>query len=177
MMKIRALSANDADAFKALRLEAVQDAPLSFSPSTEEIDSMSAEYCRAQLNAFEYRTVYGAWSRNQLIAIIGVSRDPAKKLRHRANLWGVYTKPPYRGQGVARALLEAVLEALRASGDINTVTLSVNVENMAAKRLYGSAGFVSFGVQRNAMLVDGLPVHEEHMLLELVRRPALQRVA
>jgi ribosomal protein S18 acetylase RimI-like enzyme len=176
-MMIRALSAHNADAFKALRLEAVREAPLSFSPSVEEIEGMSADYCRAQLNAFEYRTVYGAWSRNQLVGIIGLSRDPARKLRHRANVWGLYTKPSYRAQGIARALMQAVLDAANASADITTLTLGVHTENAAAKSLYASFGFAACGILRNALCVDGVYVHEEQMVLELTQAQALRKVA
>jgi [ribosomal protein S18]-alanine N-acetyltransferase len=55
--------------------------------------------------------------------------------------------PVARRKGVARALLERLLESLRADG-AETVHLEVREGNHAARALYRAAGFVEAGLRR-----------------------------
>lgn len=62
--------------------------------------------------------------------------------------------PAYRGRGIARALLQAVIadaEAEKAS----RITLEVRKSNEAAQRLYHSAGFMARGVRKGYYSDDG----------------------
>ncbi|MGE8367843.1 GNAT family N-acetyltransferase, partial [Cupriavidus sp.] len=51
-----------------------------------------------------------------------------------------------------------------ASAQLN---LCVNAENTAAKQLYESLGFATFGIEPRAMVVDGRFYDEQHMVLKL----------
>ena len=165
-MIIRRLRPDDAAAFKELRRDAVQDSPHSFYPNVDEVnDTPIGEFC-AQLQQSEYSYVFGTFKENELVSIIGLRRDARAKVRHKANIWGVYTRPEHRGQGIARRMMETALETARSIPGIALVTLGVHTENTAAKALYTSFGFDTFGVERNSMHVNGHYVHEEHMMLE-----------
>ena len=63
-----------------------------------------------------------------------------------AELGDLAVNPGARGQGVGRALLDAVLEGVRGQG-IRSVFLAVRESNDAARRLYERAGFETVGRQ------------------------------
>jgi len=57
-----------------------------------------------------------------------------------ANVNEVYVAPDYRGNGIAGDLLDRA-EAWAADRDCEHVTLSVNVDNETARRVYESRGY------------------------------------
>jgi len=61
-----------------------------------------------------------------------------------AELKRMWTRPAHRGQGVARAVAEALLDAARAEG-YRVVRLDTLESMSAARALYGSLGFVEIG--------------------------------
>ena len=38
---------------------------------------------------------------DKLVGIVGVRGDARRKIKHRAMIWGVYTKASHRGRGIA----------------------------------------------------------------------------
>ena len=67
---------------------------------------------------------------------------------------GMGLLPPFRGRGLGRQLIDRTLEAARAFG-LTRVELTVRQDNDNAIRLYRKVGFITEGVQRNAIRVDG----------------------
>jgi ribosomal protein S18 acetylase RimI-like enzyme len=72
-------------------------------------------------------------------------RGKAPKFAHRANLWGVFVEPAYRGSGYGRAVVVAALEVARAWPGVDFVDLGVSENAPEALRLYESLGFVAWG--------------------------------
>ena len=120
-----------------------------------------------EIGPSEFRTVYGAFDNGKLIGTVGIWRDAVKKMRHRANVWGVYTRGCYRGQGVSRQFLHIAIDDIRSSCNVEVLYLSVHSRNSAAKALYKSIGFETYGLQRYSMLVHGEYVDEELMDLHI----------
>ena len=60
----------------------------------------------------------------------------------------------YRGQGLGRLLIEDALDKARKGGFVR-VELSVHADNFPAIALYQKVGFVSEGVHRRSVLIDG----------------------
>lgn len=58
-----------------------------------------------------------------------------------AAIGNVYTRPDCRGKGYARAITTEIVSQLRAAG-LPLIVLNVNSENVVARRLYDSLGFV-----------------------------------
>ncbi|MGV1752047.1 N-acetyltransferase family protein [Agrobacterium sp. CG674] len=56
----------------------------------------------------------------------------------------LYLQPRHHGKGIGKRLLQAAL-AICAAKDIETVWLSVNTENSAARQFYMANGFVTIG--------------------------------
>jgi ribosomal protein S18 acetylase RimI-like enzyme len=70
-------------------------------------------------------------------------------------VFGVGLLPQFRGQGIGTKLTRSALAAARAFG-LHRVELTVREHNTGAIELYKKAGFEIEGVQRDAVLVDGV---------------------
>lgn len=71
-----------------------------------------------------------------------------------ADIVSMYVTPDCRRQGLARALMVAILCELSKNGTIKDVRLAVNVEQQAAIRLYENVGFRAIGTE-NDLMGDG----------------------
>jgi ribosomal protein S18 acetylase RimI-like enzyme len=99
--------------------------------------------------------------------MVGFYRDPHLKAKHKGIIWGVYVSESWRGRGIGRALLSALLEKVKAYPGLEQVTLVVASGQVAARNLYFSLGFETFGRERAAMKVGEQPVDHDHMVLRL----------
>ena len=64
------------------------------------------------------------------------------------DMMNIAVSPASRRQGVARALIEALVSALRERGS-KQLTLEVRASNGPARRLYESLGFLQVGLRKN----------------------------
>lgn len=149
----RKLNSGDAQEFKALRIEAASESPASFHPDPDELRQTSLSDFRAEIGPSDFRAIYGAFDNGELIGTVGLWRDAMRKMGHRANVWGVYTKARYRGRGIARKLMSIAMDDVRSGGRVSILYLSVYSRNSAAKALYKSIGFDTYGLQRHSLLV------------------------
>ena len=77
----------------------------------------------------------------------------------------MYVSPKFRVQGVGGALLDRVLSHAKKNDVLRQIILGVTANNSAAISLYRSRGFKRFGLERDALLVDGTYFDEEHLEL------------
>ena len=64
------------------------------------------------------------------------------------DMMNIAVSPASRRQGVARALIEALVSALRQHGS-KQLTLEVRASNGPARQLYESLGFLQVGLRKN----------------------------
>ena len=166
-MEIRLLDRHDAPAYQALRLQALRDSPHAFSASHEDEAVRSLDEVAARIAPAADGSVrmFGVFERGELAGFEALIHPQRAKLRHGAELAGMYVAPAWRRHGLGSALLHAVIAHARSIGGVRQLGLGVNATNAAAKALYRSAGFVRWGVQPRALQVDGVFHDEEHMLL------------
>jgi RimJ/RimL family protein N-acetyltransferase len=167
-MNIRRLNAADADALYRLRLHALESEPKSFRESAEELRKIPvATYAGRLGSPTDDNFVLGAFEDSELVGMVGFYRETPLKCRHKGWIWGMFVDHPHRGKGLGRALLTAALERGSKLPELTQIRLTVSVTQDAARKLYARCGFRVFGLEQQAMKVNGEFVDEEQMMLPL----------
>ena len=163
-MLVRMLGPADATLYRALRLRALREHPDAFTSSYEQDRDQPLEAAAQRLASHPF---WGAYRHAELCGFVGLERELRPKNRHKATVMGMYVAPEAGGQGVARALLAALVAHARANG-LASLVLTVTEGNERARRLYAQAGFRSFGIEPDAIRVAGRSFAKNHMHLDLV---------
>ncbi len=136
---------DEGETLKAIRLEALADAPFAFGSTYEaECERPAAEWAaraRAGADGVE-RVTFFAERDDGIVGLVGGFRPQAD--RPVVELVSMWTSPAARRSGVGRALVSAVLDWGRAIG-ASSVELWVTHGNDAARRLYEAIGFRATG--------------------------------
>jgi ribosomal protein S18 acetylase RimI-like enzyme len=174
MIHARRLTHEDAPGLHALRREALAVEPTAFGASPDDCPFRELAAVEAHL-ADPDRAVFAIADSDRpdrLVAMAGIIRETRTKQRHRSSIWGVYVCHDCRGRGFGRAVVEACVHHARGWTGVDSVSLSVSAEGTAAKALYESLGFVTWGTEPDSLRIDGSAVAQHHMVLELskVRR-------
>lgn len=162
-MLVRMLGPADATLYRALRLRALREHPDAFTSSYEQDRDQPLEAASQRLASHPF---WGAYRHAELYGFVGLERELRPKNRHKATVMGMYVAPEAGGQGVARALLAALVAHARANG-LASLVLTVTEGNERAQRLYAQAGFRSFGIEPDAIRVAGRSFAKNHMHLDL----------
>jgi GNAT superfamily N-acetyltransferase len=163
------LLAVDADTYWQTRNRGLAEFPDAFTSSVEEgIATAPANLARRFGGHDTDDFVLGAFAEDGTLAgYAGFQREVRQKNRHKGTLVGMYVVPQYRAQGLGKSLLRALVEEVRKLGGVEQLNLSVTRSNAGARALYLAAGFVPFGVEKNAIKVEGVYYDKEHMALAL----------
>lgn len=164
---VRVLAGADATLYHAIRAQMLLDAPWAFGSDPEHDRFRSMDAVLAAL-ANPMQAIVGAFRGERLLSVAGVMREERPKRRHIASIWGVFTVPEARGQGLSRRVMEAAVEHARSWSGVETIQLAVSERAPAAQRVYRAIGFVPWGVEPAALRVGGETFAEIHMSLRLV---------
>lgn len=167
---IRPLTHTDLAAYRAIRLESLRLHAHAYGSSYEEESAYTGEDFAARWPTSP-GTMLGGFSGERLVGIAGLVVSTRIKQRHKGTIHGLYVAPEERGQGLARALIEATILAARAAR-LAYVSLHVTIGNDSARRLYERLGFRTVGIEPRGLLVDGEYVDEALMVLDLDRPEA-----
>jgi ribosomal protein S18 acetylase RimI-like enzyme len=177
-LHVRILGPEDAGAFRALRLEALERHPCAFAAAHDEESAQSAAEVAERLVR---QTVFGGFVDGALVGVAGFAAPALAKKMHKGVLWGVYVSERLRGHGLGRALVARVIE--HARGRVAQLHAAVVTGNAVACGLYRDLGFVTYGIEPRALKVGERYFDQELMVLMLdpceVQRhdPASDRVA
>lgn len=165
---IRFLTASDASAYWAIRLEALECEPEAFGSSPEEHYALSMDVIASRLSSDNGENfVAGAFDGERLVGTAGFYRGRELKQRHKGHIWGVYVSREFRGRNVGRDMLRSVLERAASIDGIEQVMLSVTTTQLAAVKLYRSLGFEPYGCERRALKIGDRYLDEENLVLFL----------
>lgn len=165
LVTLRALRADDAAAYRTLRLQALHDHPEAFGASHEDEAARSLEMTARRLDGGPTNCVFGAFVGAGLVGTAGfIIPDGAAKSRHKGLLVGVHVAPAHRGRAIGRALVTAVIDHARAH--VVLLQAAVGVTNAPALRLYESLGFRRYGLEEKALRVEGVFIDEALIVLD-----------
>jgi ribosomal protein S18 acetylase RimI-like enzyme len=165
---IRRLTAADAAAFHALRLEAMAAEPESFGTDILEERTRPLDRVAATLAA---TAVFGGFVDGEgLCAMAGFARHEPLRERHKGRVWSMYVRDSVRGRGLGGRLLDAVIA--HAGDEVDVLQLIVVSTNAPAVALYESRGFQRWGLEPFALrLADGRHTTDAYYWLPLSRGP------
>ncbi|MFD3449373.1 GNAT family N-acetyltransferase [Microbacteriaceae bacterium 4G12] len=165
-MKIRVLQASDARCYQELRLTALQVNSEAFGSTYEREVKFSLETIIERIQPTENKFVLGAFNdQNQLVGIVAFVRESGLKDAHKANIYGMFVAPEMRGSGLGKALMLELIRKAKNLNGLEQLKLTVMSENGAAKQLYKSIGFEVYGVEQNALKLNGQYFDEDLMVL------------
>ncbi|QED46733.1 GNAT family N-acetyltransferase [Cytobacillus dafuensis] len=163
-MNIRLLAPNDSDAYRNIRLMALQKHPEAFASSYEEETAYSKDVYKNRFQT-ENSFTFGAFENEELLGTVTLLKETKLKLKHRANIVAMYVSPEKRRMGIGKALIANALEKAKELGEVEQVYLSVEATNEPAKKLYESFGFEVYAEEKRALKIGNTYYDEEHMVL------------
>ena len=167
-VEIRALTADDVEAYWQCRLEALERDAEAFSSSVEDHLKLSRDEIRRRLTTDPANNfVLGVFASGKLLGTAGFVRETQPKLRHKGRVWGVYLNAELRGKGIGRRLMRAVLERAAKIDGVEQILLSVATTQTAAVALYRSLGFIPWGREEGALKIGERYIDEEYLALQL----------
>jgi ribosomal protein S18 acetylase RimI-like enzyme len=167
-MNIRILQVSDAAPYQEVRLHALKTNPDAFGSTYEREAAFTLETVEERIKPSPDKFVLGAFTKEG--AIMGITtfvRDVGPKTSHKGHIFGMYVKPEGRGQGIGRSLM---LELIRRAGEcdgLEQLLLTVVSGNDAARKLYLSLGFRSYGIEPKALKNGEGYLDEDLMILNL----------
>lgn len=159
------LTADDAAAYRDVRLAALHDHPAAFTAAYEDEAAQDLGFFADRLAK---GTVFAAGSTDRLEGMAGFYVREGLKTCHRGMLWGMYVRPEARGTGLAAALIDAV--KAHAQPLVEEIMLGVGTDNPAAIARYRAAGFVRCGGERRAIRIGDRYFDEILMAYRFPRR-------
>lgn len=167
-MHVTRLAACDAQRYRALMLHAYAVAADAFTSTPEERAAEPESWWVQRIaDARGLSQAFGAFHAGELVGTVTIEFTTKPKSMHKAHVIGMFVNEAARGQGAARALLNAALAAARSRPGVLVVTLTVTAGNLPAMALYESCGFNTFGVEPMAIATPEGFKSKVHMWLDL----------
>jgi RimJ/RimL family protein N-acetyltransferase len=152
---IQRLERTDAQEFQRLRLFALQNNSTSFGSSFEEEVKKSLEQFEVFIEPKSERVFWGAFKDGRLIGMIGLGREEGVKTEHKGFIRSMFVDPSARKLGVASELLKTAISHSEVQMKLEQLTLAVNSSNIEAISLYKKFRFVEYGLEPNALKIEG----------------------
>lgn len=167
-MQIAQLTAAHAMAYKALMLHAYEHAADSFTSTPQERSfELDSWWVKRIADPAGLSAVWGTFAETELVGTVSVEYAAKTKTRHKGLIVAMFVRESFRGQGLARKLMHAVVQHGMERQGLRVLQLEVTQGNTAAQRLYQSLGFEPFGVEPMAVWTPDGYRSKVHMWLDL----------
>lgn len=152
---LRAAREGDLEAFRELRLEALQENPASFGSDYTVSKAQPKEFWTGRLYlGSNDGKVFFTTHKDEPVGMCGIMLGTSPKTRHNGTIWGVYIKRDWQGQHIARELIDLCANWAREHG-VKLLKLAVVANNASAIRCYTGIGFSVYGVDPQAICFEG----------------------
>ncbi len=161
------LTSPHVEAYKKIRLEALQNNPEAFGSSyEEEVDNHQKFVTRlAQDSSTSF--VLGCFEGDSLLGIVGFAQERSLKRLHIGGIYSMYVTASARKKGYGKLLVAEVLKRVALVPEIEQVHLQVVSTNVGAIKLYEHFKFETYGVENRALKVGDRFYDENYMMLML----------
>jgi RimJ/RimL family protein N-acetyltransferase len=165
----------DAMVYKALMLHAYAHAADAFTSTPQERAQEPDSWWLQRIAHPQGLTVVcGAFADASLVGTVSVEFSGKTKTRHKGLVVAMFVHLDFRGQGLARQLMQAAIAHALARPGLRLLQLEVTQGNTAAEDLYLSLGFKAYGVEPMAVWTpDGFRA-KVHMSLDLEQDVSLR---
>ncbi len=164
-VEIRPLRPAEAEAWRALRLQMLKESPTAFSSAYEDAVELDLERFASRIPDDGVDALFGLFVHGRLAGSAGFAVERGRKVRHKGGLWGVYVAPEVRGRGLGAALLARLIEHARQH--VAVLQGGVVTANAGAWALYRRLGFEQYGLEADALRIDGRAYDEALLRLRL----------
>lgn len=167
-MHITPLNATHAAPYRALMLHAYEHAADAFTSTPAERAAEPMSWWEDRLHHPQGEMLaFGAFDQTALIGTVALEFSLKPKTQHKALVVAMMVVDAWRGQGVARALMQAAIDHCKARGDIRVMQLEVTHGNAPAQHLYQSMGFVTYGLEPMAVRTERGYLDKQHLWMAL----------
>jgi ribosomal protein S18 acetylase RimI-like enzyme len=151
-INIQSLCSSDWQAFKYLRLRALQLEPLAFSTSSffEELNYNDEKWQDMLLE----KSMFFAFINGKSVGMIGVKFENDPRFDHISTICSFFVEPEYRGLGIGKMLMDQVLKYIEKHKNILKIRLLVNAKQNAAVSLYEKVGFRKIALLENEFKIE-----------------------
>lgn len=97
------------------------------------------------------------WSANKLMSSVAASfqKSPLLSIGYTGHVSSIAIYPPFRGSGIARSIMDRLHDSFANDYNVDTVTLHVRADNIAAINLYSSVFPYKFSQRLTKYYEDG----------------------
>lgn len=170
-LKIISLPPDRWKEFKKLRLGSLESDPLAFGETYEQEaiqpDSYWINFLKRSNGTKGSPIVLVAEEGGKIVGRGIVFLGIPQRVKHVGRIRGMYIKKEYRGKGIAKELLRALIDTAFSRHDVEKIKLTVNETQENAIRLYRKFGFKVVGTLKKEFKVDGK--HYDAYIMELLR--------
>lgn len=151
--KIDSISLDEWESYRDLRLDSLTSDPQAFAAPLEK-------YSNLDENGWKER-IKKCLSKNNAMFIANSPDGPIGMMgyypegKDTVNIYGVYVKKEFRGQGVSDKIMESILNSLDNNEEIKYIKLTVNKEQKRAVDFYKRFGFKEVGEIKDVQMGNG----------------------
>jgi RimJ/RimL family protein N-acetyltransferase len=149
MIKIEKLPENRWQEYRDLRLEALKNEPLAFTRSYEEEQEMPEKHWREGI-----KNIVFVLGDSKPIGMAGIFRSSYRNISHIYEMFGVYIRQEYRGQGAGQKLIEATIKEIEKLENAKVIEVGVSTTQKAARHIYEKFGFKVVGHFKRYMYIN-----------------------
>nr|WP_280531280.1 GNAT family N-acetyltransferase [Staphylococcus aureus] len=165
-VNIRILNKNNVNEFRELRLKGLKTDATAFGSTYERENGFTLEKFKTRLEESDSKFVVGGFDDGSLVCIATFIRKDGEKDKHKSMLVGMYCSKEYRGTGIAKNVVEFILEKARNLEGLKIINLMVVSENLRAKAFYESFGLKKYGTEPKSLFDESKYYDEDLMYLE-----------